>query len=93
MLTAKVSVVVTRKQRVIDTIFTASVAILVSLIYINFGCAVNWGEFKQILQKPIGPAIGFCGQFILMPLVSTKSFSTYSNNVYLYLYATFEYAE
>ncbi|KAG5882707.1 hypothetical protein JTB14_020553 [Gonioctena quinquepunctata] len=67
---SNVEVIVIRKERLIDVIFTASVATLVSLIYINFGCAMNWGDFKHILKKPIGPIIGFCGQFIFMPLLS-----------------------
>ncbi|XP_018567523.1 solute carrier family 10 member 6 isoform X2 [Anoplophora glabripennis] len=66
-----IDVVVVRKKRFIDTLFTASVATLVSILYINFGCAIDWsGEFRNILRRPIGPAIGFCGQFIAMPLLS-----------------------
>nr|XP_023019002.1 sodium/bile acid cotransporter 5-like isoform X2 [Leptinotarsa decemlineata] len=65
-----VEVIVIRKERIIDVIFTASVASLVSLIYINFGCAMNWGDLKHILKKPTGPIIGFCGQYIFMPLLS-----------------------
>ncbi|XP_018567513.1 ileal sodium/bile acid cotransporter-like [Anoplophora glabripennis] len=64
------SVIVIRKNRIIDTVFTVSVAIFVSIIYINLGCAINWSEIPTILKKPIGPSIGFCGQFILMPLLS-----------------------
>jgi len=63
-------VLVTRQKRVIDVIFHASVAILVSLMYINFGCALNWGEIRQNLTRPIGPVIGCVGQFLVMPLVS-----------------------
>ncbi|KAJ8947737.1 hypothetical protein NQ318_017999 [Aromia moschata] len=58
-----------REPRIIDTIFTAAVATLVAVMYINFGCAINWKELPTILKKPIGPAIGFCGQFIFMPLI------------------------
>lgn len=64
------SITVIRETRVIDTVFTYSVAILVSLIYINFGCVLDWEILKQTLKKPIGPAIGFTCQFVLMPLVS-----------------------
>jgi sodium/bile acid cotransporter 3/5 len=62
-------VTVIREKRVIDTVFTSSVATLVSIIYINFGCAFNWGELHKTLKRPIGPAIGFFGQFVVMPLV------------------------
>lgn len=69
-LSDPLSITVIRETRVIDTVFTYSVAILVSLIYINFGCVLDWEVLKQTLKKPIGPAIGFGCQFVLMPLVS-----------------------
>ncbi|CAG9772272.1 unnamed protein product [Ceutorhynchus assimilis] len=59
-----------RPERVIDTIFTASTVVLVTIIYVNFGCAVEWGELRKLLKRPIGPIIAFSGQFILMPLVT-----------------------
>ncbi|KAF5282350.1 hypothetical protein FQR65_LT14339 [Abscondita terminalis] len=61
---------VVRPKRVIDTIFTSTVATLVSIIYINFGCALNWSEVRKTVKKPVGPAIGFLGQFIVMPMLS-----------------------
>ncbi|KAJ8946945.1 hypothetical protein NQ314_008744 [Rhamnusium bicolor] len=63
-------VVVIRKKRIVDILFTASVATLVSILYINFGCAIDWGELRNILKRPIGPTIGFFGQFFVMPLLS-----------------------
>lgn len=64
------NVIVTRRERVIDTIFTASVAILVSILYINFGCAMDWDLCKKTLRRPVGPVIGFVCQFLFMPLIS-----------------------
>lgn len=63
-------VIVTRKQSIIDKIFTISVATVVAIIYINFGCALQWSELPTNFQKAIGPLIGMTGQFIVMPLVS-----------------------
>ncbi|KAM3960640.1 LOW QUALITY PROTEIN: ileal sodium/bile acid cotransporter [Aphomia sociella] len=63
-------VTVIRPVRVIDTIFTSSVATFVSIIYINFGCAMHWPTVKDVLKRPIGPAIGMIGQFLFMPLMS-----------------------
>ncbi|KAJ8947736.1 hypothetical protein NQ318_017998 [Aromia moschata] len=63
-------VIVVRKHRLIDTIFTASVAILVSILYINFGAAMDWSELRGIIKKPVGPTIGLCGHFLIMPLLS-----------------------
>lgn len=68
-----VDITVIREQRVIDRVFTASVAILVSILYINFGCALDWTSFRSTLKKPIGPAIGFFTQFCIMPSVSYLS--------------------
>lgn len=62
-------VTVIRLKRVIDTVFTASVATLVSILYVNFGCALEWPEIKATIRKPIAPVIGFVGQFLFMPLV------------------------
>nr|XP_021199441.2 ileal sodium/bile acid cotransporter [Helicoverpa armigera]XP_049705115.1 ileal sodium/bile acid cotransporter [Helicoverpa armigera]XP_049705117.1 ileal sodium/bile acid cotransporter [Helicoverpa armigera] len=63
-------VIVVRPERVIDTIFVSSVATFVSLIFINFGCAMHWPTVKNVLKRPIGPLIGMCGQFLFMPLMS-----------------------
>ncbi|CAH0401641.1 unnamed protein product [Chilo suppressalis] len=64
------SVTVLRPERVIDTVFTTSVAVFVSLIFINFGCAMHWPTVKEVMKKPIGPIIGMVGQFLFMPLMS-----------------------
>lgn len=65
-----VTVKVVRSERVVDKLFTYSVAVLVSVIYINFGCALDWSAFKKTVRRPIGPIIGFTSQFLTMPLVS-----------------------
>jgi len=66
---SKVLVSVIRVRRIWDQIFIISVPILVSLIYVNFGCAVNWTVVRDTLRRPVGPAIGFVSQFVFMPLV------------------------
>lgn len=63
-------VTVIRQDRVIDKVFVGSVATLVSIIYINFGCALNMPLVKKMMRRPVGPGIGFVSQFIFMPLVS-----------------------
>ncbi|OXU28173.1 hypothetical protein TSAR_001502 [Trichomalopsis sarcophagae] len=65
-----INIIVIRKVRVVDTLFTASVAILVSILYINFGCAMDWDVCIKTIKRPIGPLIGCLCQFILMPLIS-----------------------
>lgn len=66
----KLPVIIIREVRTIDHVFTGSVATLVSILYINFGAALNLQKLRGILRRPIGPAIGFAGQFVIMPLVS-----------------------
>ncbi|XP_048504994.1 ileal sodium/bile acid cotransporter-like [Athalia rosae] len=63
-------VIVIREERVIDTLFTVCVAVLVSVLYINFGCAMDWDICQRTLKKPVGPTIGFFCQFLYMPLLS-----------------------
>lgn len=90
------AVTVIREVRVIDTVFTSSVATLVSIIYINFGCALDWGSLKKNLKRPIGPILGLVTQFGLMPTVShllkserlftncTSQKCNWSNNMFLF---------
>lgn len=62
-------VVVIREERFIDKLFTVSVAVLVSILYINFGAALDLSKVKMILVRPVGPAIGFFCQYLVLPLV------------------------
>uniref|UniRef100_A0A182NR99 Sodium-bile acid cotransporter n=1 Tax=Anopheles dirus TaxID=7168 RepID=A0A182NR99_9DIPT len=63
-------VTVIRPERVIDHVFTGSVILLISILYINFGAALDVGALKQIARRPVGPVIGFICQFVFMPLLS-----------------------
>ncbi|XP_035215148.1 ileal sodium/bile acid cotransporter-like [Stegodyphus dumicola] len=63
-------VVVVRQDKVINKVFTAFVATIVTINYINMGCALDIGVVKKVLKRPIGPAVGFVCQFLVMPLVS-----------------------
>ncbi|XP_058811829.1 ileal sodium/bile acid cotransporter-like isoform X2 [Topomyia yanbarensis] len=66
----KLPVTVIREERAIDHIFTGSVAVLVCILFINFGAAMDLPTVKAILARPIGPVIGFFSQFLFMPLLS-----------------------
>ncbi|RWS28382.1 ileal sodium/bile acid cotransporter-like protein [Leptotrombidium deliense] len=63
-------VIVTLKQSRLSQIFTASVIGLVSLNYINMGCALEMSVVKSVLRKPIAPTVGFFTQYLIMPLTS-----------------------
>ena len=64
------NVTVLRVTGPLDKAFTFSVAGLVGIIYINMGAALDTKIVTETLKKPIGPAIGFFTQFMIMPLVS-----------------------
>merc|ERR1711892_713311 len=59
-----------KAKKTASKIFGYSVAALISFAYINFGCALDLNVMKEVLRKPIGPAIGFVTQFIFMPICS-----------------------
>lgn len=61
---------VVRKQSKLSLAFTVSVALLVSLNYINMGCALDMDTVKSVLRRPIGPIIGFFSQYLAMPLMA-----------------------
>jgi len=65
-----VTVTRSKAKKTASKIFGYSVAALISFAYINMGCALDLKVIKEVLKKPIGPAIGFVSQFIFMPLCS-----------------------
>jgi len=64
----EVTVTRSKAKKTASKIFGYSVAVLISLAYINFGCALDLGVMKEVLRRPVGPAIGFLSQFLFMPL-------------------------
>lgn len=65
------NVTVTRKKSILDIIFIISVTTMMALSYIGMGCAIDLQVVKEVLKKPVAPSIGFCCQYLLMPLVSS----------------------
>ena len=68
--TYEFSVVVRRKKRPIDQIFTIIVAVAVSITNMGFGCKLDLKTVKECIRRPVAPGIGFGCQYIVMPLVS-----------------------
>lgn len=66
----KLPISVVRPNSKLQTVFIVSVAILVSVNYINMGCALDMTVVKSVLVKPIAPLLGFACQSIIMPLVA-----------------------
>lgn len=63
-------VVVTRPERLLDTLFAVVVVLLLAILFINFGAAIDLKIMKQIFRRPIGPAIGTFCQLVLVPLIA-----------------------
>lgn len=68
------NIVVIRKPQIIDKIFVICVASLMSIIFINFGCALDLEQLKQCVRKPIAPAASFFAQFLILPIVNLLEF-------------------
>ncbi|XP_075156486.1 hepatic sodium/bile acid cotransporter-like [Haematobia irritans] len=66
----KLHIIVLRKPGTMDFVFQILVGIFVMILYTNFGAVLELDALKQILIKPIGPIIGFVGQFMIMPILS-----------------------
>lgn len=61
---------VVRPHRAIDTIFIVTIITLMSVVYINFGAALNLEVLRGLVTRPVGPCIGFITQVVGMPLLS-----------------------
>lgn len=48
-----VDVTVLRLQRIVDTIFAVSIIILLGILFINFGAAIDMTVMKSIVVKPV----------------------------------------
>lgn len=63
-------VVIIREERFIDKMFTISVASLVSILYINFGAALDMRKVRAAFVRPIGPVIALLCHYLVLPVVS-----------------------
>lgn len=63
-------VAVIRNVRAVDHIFLVLVTVLVICGSVGIGCKVDLAVVKEVLVRPVAPAIGFGCQYIIMPLVS-----------------------
>lgn len=61
---------VIREPSQAQIIFTILVTIIISINNINMGCLLDLDMIRKVLKAPVAPVIGFCCQFLFMPLVS-----------------------
>ncbi|XP_037723861.1 P3 protein [Drosophila subpulchrella] len=59
-----------RPKRVVDLVFVHTVIVLMTLLYINFGAALDLEVLRGLITRPVGPCIGFVTQVVGMPLLS-----------------------
>jgi len=77
---------VIRAKRAIDKIFVGIIILLVSIAFINMGCTLDMVVVKETLKRPVGPVIGFCCQYLFMPLCAFALAKIYfADNVALQL--------
>lgn len=65
----QVPITVILYKSTIQHIFLGSVILLVSLNYVNMGCAIDMHVIKETLKRPVGPLVGLVTQFGVMPAV------------------------
>jgi len=61
---------VVRKQQFIDQLFLGLLSFVLICANVGMGCTTDLAVVKEIITKPIAPVIGFCCQYVIMPLVS-----------------------
>ena len=63
-------------DQVLSSIFSKSLGVLLSLVYINMGATIDLTVIKKIVKRPIGPLIGVACQYIIMPLVRVNNYGS-----------------
>ena len=71
-LDVRYKVTVIREDRALDSIFLTTIIVLLLIANVGMGCKIDLAVVKEVLRRPIAPTIGFCCQFIVMPLVSDE---------------------
>lgn len=61
---------VTPRPKTADFVFDCSAAAVAILISFGIGCVTDTESLKRQLKYPVSLVIGFCCQFLLMPVVS-----------------------
>lgn len=62
---------VQRAEKLADFVFDCSAAAVAILISFGVGCVTDTESIKKQLKYPVSLLIGFCCQFLLMPVVSS----------------------
>ena len=60
---------IVRAPAIEEKIFLYGTSLFLIVLNFGFGCNLDLEIVKSIIKKPIAPGVGFCCQYILMPLV------------------------
>lgn len=63
-------VIVIRKLRPVDRIFRVVVYCVQIFVLTGFGAKLDLKIVKETLRRPIAPLIGFCSQYLMMPVIA-----------------------
>ncbi|VEL39735.1 unnamed protein product [Protopolystoma xenopodis] len=63
-------IIVLKARGVKDVSFQITLMVLVILLTFTMSCSLNIKVILSYAKRPIGPAIGFSSQYVVMPLVS-----------------------
>lgn len=63
--TQSLPTVVLRPERLVDTLFAVTIVLLLAVLFINFGAAIDIEVIKEIFRRPIGPVLGTIGTCIV----------------------------
>jgi sodium/bile acid cotransporter 3/5 len=66
----KISIIRTNAFNMLSNIFTATMTVLICINTFVMGLQLDWKLILQVLKRPVAPMIGFCCQFIIMPLLA-----------------------
>lgn len=61
---------VRRMPRLIDYIFVYVIWIMIVINSVGFGCTIHLDVIWEIMKRPLAPVVGFCCQFVFMPVIA-----------------------
>ncbi len=56
-------------DRTLNTLFTVVMLAMIVINTVNMGGQLDLAIIRQVFQRPVGPAVGFISQFVVMPVV------------------------
>ena len=68
MHTVEMKVVI--KDKTLNGVFTLVLMLMVIINTVNMGSQLDLDVIKEVFKEPIGPAVGFASQFLIMPVFS-----------------------